>query len=94
MQVHYGFDVKCVVAYFINNGVGKTMEIKLAIVVQNFPPVFQRGCNSVLSRLVFIKKMFSQTWLPILIPKRGGFYLQRHVRMSDDAHGVCYGCPL
>ncbi|MGA3268514.1 MAG: hypothetical protein ABSE16_17035 [Verrucomicrobiota bacterium] len=41
MQVHHGFDVKRVGLHAVNDGVGKAVEVQLAVVVPDFVPAFR-----------------------------------------------------
>ena len=43
MQVHYDFDEENVAAHAVNDGVGKAVEVELAIVAPNFAPAFRFG---------------------------------------------------
>ena len=41
MQVHHGFDIKRVGAHAVNDGIGKAMEVELAILAPDFAPAFR-----------------------------------------------------
>ena len=77
MQVHHGFDVKRVGLglHAIDDGVGKAVEVELAIVAPDFAPAFRLIQDAAQRGLVFQKKIAAQPRLAILIPERGGFQL-------------------
>ena len=93
MQVHHGFDVKPVGAHAVNNGVGKAVEVELAIVAPDFAPAFRLGHDAAQRAFKLVKEIIAQARLPFLIPPRGGFQFFAGLRMADDAHGACCGRP-
>ena len=92
MEVHYGFDVKRVRAHAVNDGVGKTIEVELAIIFLEFPPPFRFGNDAAQSVLELVNEVAAQTRLPFFVPQRGGGQFRVGFRMADDAHGAGREC--
>jgi hypothetical protein len=40
MQVHHGYDIKHISADAVNDGVGKAVEVELAVIAPDFTPAF------------------------------------------------------
>ena len=93
VQVHHGFDIKRVGAHAVNDGVGKALEVELAIVAPDFAPAFRLGHDASQRASKLVREVIAKARLPFLIPQRGGFQFFVGFRMADDAHGACCGCP-
>src|ERR1039458_8782411 len=85
MQVHHGFDVKRIGLHAIDDGVGKTMEVELAIVAPDSAPAFRFVQDAAQRGLIFPKKIAAQTRLALVIPEGGGFELLRVNWQPSDA---------
>lgn len=57
MQVHHGFDVDRVGADTVNDGVGKAVEVELAIVAPDYAPAFRFGQDAPQRSSIFLKKV-------------------------------------
>lgn len=93
MQVHYGFDVKRIGTQAVNDGVGKTAEVKLAILAPDLAPTSRFGRDAPHRALKLVQESAAQARLPFLIPKRRALEFFVSFRMADDAHGSYRGCP-
>jgi hypothetical protein len=91
--VHHGFDVEDFALHAVNDGVGKAMEVELAIVSSDFAPAFRLGHNAAQGPLELVKKVVAQARLPLVIPQRGVFQFLVGFRMADDVHGAWRECP-
>jgi hypothetical protein len=93
MQVRHGFDVKRVAAHAVNDGVGKALEVELAIVTPGFAPAFRFGHDAAQRAFKLVQESVAKARLLFLIPQRRGFQFLVGFRRADDAHGTCCGCP-
>ena len=57
MQVHHGFDIKDIGTDAVNDGIGKTVKVKLAVIAPDFAPAFRRVEDTVQRRVVFVQKI-------------------------------------
>ena len=86
MQVHHRFDVERVSADVVNDGVGKAVEVELAIVAPEFPPTPRLGHNAEEGASKLVKEVTAQAGQPLLVPTRGRFQFLGFVAdLGDDA---------
>src|SRR5262245_56307136 len=86
VQVHHRFEVNGVGAHTVDDGVGKAVEVELAIRSPDFAPPFRHRSRCGAACVQTRPGRRPQARLPLLIPERGGFQFGVGFRMTDDAH--------
>jgi len=82
------FNVDCVGACRIDDGVRKTVEIELAVIAPDFASAFRRGHDSAQCAFILVKEVVTQPRLSFVVPERGSSQFLVRFRMADDAHEV------
>ena len=93
VEVHYGIDEQPVAAQAVNDGVGKVMEIELAVVVAEHPPSFRFGDDAVQCDFKLVEEVLPKAGLPFFLLKDGSLQLLIGFRMGDDVHEAWRGDP-
>lgn len=93
VQVHHGFDEKRVGLHTVNDGVGKAVEVELAVLAPDFAPAFRLGHDAAQRAFKMFKEIAAQAGLPFFIPEHRRFQFLVGFRMADDVHGAFAGCP-
>ena len=63
--MHHGRDVKNIVVHAVNDGVGKTVEIELAIMTAYSAPAFRFGHDAAQGTLELVNEVIAQARLPL-----------------------------
>src|SRR5437867_7407164 len=66
VQVHHRFDVNGVGTHAVNDGVGKAVEVELAIVAPDFAPAFRLGHDAAQGAFKLVQEGVAQARLPFL----------------------------
>ena len=72
VQMHHRYDVQHIGAHKVNDGVRELVEVELAILSPNFAPTLGLGRDAAQCTFKLVKKVISQTGLPLLVPQRSG----------------------